>query len=91
MTINDQQEVKISNMADVLKVEWLRCPVCNNKARTKMRQDATLKNYPLYCPKCKREILVDVQELTIKVLKEPNAKAQSHNMKKYMEGRHGKI
>ena len=68
----------MSNMADVLKVEWLRCPVCNSKTRTKMRQDTTLKNYPLYCPKCKREILVDVQELTIKILKEPDIITQSH-------------
>ncbi len=35
--------------------EWIRRPVCGNKTRDKIREDTVLKNYPLYCPKCKRE------------------------------------
>ncbi|RKI91074.1 hypothetical protein D7V94_11200 [Parablautia intestinalis] len=33
--------------------EWIRCPVCGNKTRGRIREDTVLKNYPLYCPKCK--------------------------------------
>lgn len=33
-------------------IEWVRCPVCGNKTRDKIREDTILKNYPLYCPKC---------------------------------------
>jgi hypothetical protein len=41
------------------KTEWIRCPVCGNKTRDRIREDTVLKNYPLYCPKCKQEALID--------------------------------
>ena len=53
-----------------MKIEWLRCPVCGNKTRNKVREDTVLKNYPLYCPKCKQETLVDVKNLTVTPLKQ---------------------
>ncbi len=48
-----------------MKIEWLRCPVCGNKTRNRIREDTVLKNYPLYCPKCKQETLVDVKNLAV--------------------------
>ena len=57
--------------------EWLLCPICGNKTRTKVREDTTLQNYPLFCPKCKQETLVNVQQMNITVIKEPDAKTQS--------------
>ena len=33
--------------------QWIICPVCGSKTRDRLRQDTVLKNYPLYCPKCK--------------------------------------
>jgi len=53
--------------------EWLLCPACKNKTRIKLRKDTTLLNFPLYCPKCKRESLVDVKQLNMSVIKEPDA------------------
>ena len=41
---------------------WLLCPVCGNKTRLKVRQDTELINFPLYCPKCKQETLVNVKK-----------------------------
>lgn len=35
--------------------KWIHCPVCSNKTRDKIREDTVLRNYPLYCPKCKQE------------------------------------
>ena len=32
-----------------------------------------LKNYPLYCPKCKQEVLIEVKDLQVTVIKEPDA------------------
>ncbi len=32
--------------------EWVRCPICSNKTRDRIREDTVLINYPLYCPKC---------------------------------------
>ncbi|MGJ0769427.1 cysteine-rich KTR domain-containing protein [Lacticaseibacillus paracasei] len=31
------------------------CPICGRKTRLKVRKDTVLKNFPLYCPKCKQE------------------------------------
>ncbi len=53
--------------------EWILCPVCGNKTRDKMREDTVLLNFPLYCPKCKQETLIEVQQQKITVIKEPDA------------------
>ena len=55
------------------KSEWLRCPICGNKTRNRLREDTILINYPLYCPKCKQETLITVKELNTTVLIEPDA------------------
>ena len=38
-------------------IEWIHCPICGGKTRNKIRADTELRNYPLYCPKCKKESL----------------------------------
>ncbi len=53
--------------------EWILCPVCGNKTHNKMRKDTILLNFPLYCPKCKQETLIEVQQQKITVIKEPDA------------------
>ncbi len=55
------------------QTDWIRCPVCGNKTRLKMREDTELKNFPLYCPKCKQESLIEAKDLQVKVIKEPDA------------------
>ena len=37
-----------------MKSEWVLCPVCGSKTRLKLREDTSLENYPLFCPKCKQ-------------------------------------
>lgn len=56
--------------------EWIRCPVCGNKTRLQIRADTELKNFPLYCPKCRQETLIEVKNLKITVITEPDAKTQ---------------
>ena len=58
-------------------LDWIYCPICGNKTRLKIRDDTELKNFPLYCPKCKQETLIDVKGLNISVITEPDAKTQS--------------
>lgn len=53
--------------------KWVLCPVCENKTRIKVRHDTVLENFPLYCPKCKKETLVHVKEMNTTVIKEPDA------------------
>lgn len=57
--------------------KWLLCPVCDNKTRLKIRLDTVLENFPLYCPKCKQEMLINVDKLNTTVIKEPDAQTQS--------------
>ncbi|RXI40149.1 conjugal transfer protein [Clostridium tetani] len=57
--------------------EWINCPVCGKKTRTKIRADTILINFPLYCPKCKQESIVNVKQHNTLVIKEPDAKTQS--------------
>ena len=57
--------------------EWIYCPVCGNKTRDRLRKDTVLKNYPLYCPKCKQETLIEVSNLEITIIREPDAKTKS--------------
>lgn len=47
---------------------WLLCPICGNKTRLKVRQDTELINFPLYCPKCKQETLVNVKKTNLSVI-----------------------
>ena len=72
---------------DMIQEEWILCPICGNKTRVRIRKDTELKNFPLYCPKCSRESLIEVknlklfstiyemyrQNLKITVIKEPDA------------------
>ena len=55
---------------------WVLCPICNNKTRIKIRDDTELINFPLFCPKCKQETLINITQGNI-IIREPDAKTQS--------------
>lgn len=57
--------------------EWILCPVCGNKTRLQIREDTELKNFPLYCPKCKQESLIEAKDLQVTVVKRLEVKTQS--------------
>ena len=67
---------KIAGVNKMDESQWIICPVCGSKTRDRLRQDTVLKNYPIYCPKCKQETLINAKQLQITVIKEPDAKAQ---------------
>ena len=52
---------------------WVRCPICQGKTRTKVYAETVLVRFPLFCPKCKKEILIDVVQLKMKLSNEPDA------------------
>ena len=54
------------------KTEWILCPFCGSKTRNKVREDTVLINYPLYCPKCRQETLIEAKNLQITVIKKPD-------------------
>lgn len=57
--------------------EWLLCPTCGGKTRDRIREDTVLKNYPLYCPKCKQEHLIEAEKFKVTVIRGPDTKVQS--------------
>lgn len=57
---------------------WILCPICGNKTRVRVRQDTELKNFPLFCPKCKKESLISFRNDKMYTVTEPDAKSQSH-------------
>ncbi len=52
---------------------WVRCPICNGKTRIKVYENTVLVNFPLFCPKCKKEVKVDIVKLRMVFSKEPDA------------------
>lgn len=60
-------------------MEWVRCPICENKTRLQLRADTELKNFPLYCPKCKQESLIDAKDLQVTVIKRLEIKSRLIN------------
>lgn len=55
-------------------VEWILCPICKNKTRVQIRKDTELKNFPLFCPKCKQETLITVKGFQIIIIKNTDMK-----------------
>ncbi len=67
-----------SEKRNVLQEEnWVLCPICGSKTRIKIRQDSILEKFPLFCPKCKKELLVNIKQFEVTVIKEPDAQTQS--------------
>lgn len=60
-----------------MNANWIVCPVCGNKTRDRIRADTILKNYPLYCPKCKQQTLIEAQNLQVTVIKEPDTQTMN--------------
>lgn len=56
---------------------WVVCPICQNKTRVKVLPETVLQKFSLYCPKCKRESLINIRDLKTTVIKEPDATTQS--------------
>lgn len=53
-----------------MEEKWVICPICSSKTRVKLRSDTVLKNFPLFCPKCKQESLINAENMKTNVVKE---------------------
>lgn len=47
----------------------------------RLRADTELKNFPLYCPKCRQESLINAKDLQVTVIKEPDGRADNTQIK----------
>ena len=55
---------------------WVLCPVCGAKTRLRLLRQTVLRNFPLFCPKCRQERLVNAQNFQIEIISQPDAKTQ---------------
>ena len=53
---------------------WIHCPVCKCRTRTKIRRDTVVKNFPVFCPQCKKEFVIDVEQQHIQLSVEPESR-----------------
>ena len=52
---------------------WVRCPVCSGKTRIKVYENTVLLWFPLYCPKCRKETMINVVNMKMTQCLEPDA------------------
>lgn len=45
--------------------QWVPCPICGGKTRTKIRPYTEVKKLIVFCPKCKRESVVDIKHMEV--------------------------
>ena len=48
---------------------WVLCPVCGAKTRLQLLKETELKAFPLFCPKCKSESIIDAKNFVIEMKK----------------------
>ena len=56
-----------------MDTNWVLCPVCQSKTRLKLLPDTVLQHYPLFCPKCKNEVLINARDLEISIVSGQNS------------------
>lgn len=74
---NEMRIVGVNRGGKMQVEQWILCPVCGNKTRLKIREETELKNFPLFCPKCKQETIINIRQFNMSVIKEPDAQTQS--------------
>ena len=57
------------------KKQWVLCPQCGAKTRLQIFRETELKAFPLFCPKCRHESIINVKNFIIET-KQPDAKTQ---------------
>ena len=53
---------------------WIHCPECSCRTRTRIRPETVVRNFPVWCPQCRKEFLVDVEKQIIKLSVEPQSR-----------------
>lgn len=51
------------------KEHWILCPACGSKTRARLLSDTVLRSFPLFCPKCRRESIINVQNYKVSTLR----------------------
>lgn len=49
---------------------WVLCPLCGSKTRVKLLPETVLQNYLLFCPKCKKETIINAEHQQVVKIKD---------------------
>mgnify|MGYP002897698288 CR=1 FL=1 len=63
--------------------QWLLCPVCGAKTRLRLLQRTVLREFPLYCPKCRRESVISARNFQIETVYQPDAKRSADHRRSW--------
>ena len=55
---------------------WVLCPICGAKMRLRLLQRTVLRDFPLFCPKCRQESIINARNFKIEKAIHPDAKTQ---------------
>lgn len=59
---------KIYKKSIMKETQWIICPKCGEKTKVKLQKSTIMKNFLLYCHRCKKEFTVDVQNFIVTVV-----------------------
>lgn len=68
-----RKEVKVMSSPEE---KWLLCPICGAKTRLRLLQMTVLRDFPLFCLKCRQERIINAQNYQIEIIDQPDAKTQ---------------
>lgn len=49
--------------------KWVLCPLCGAKTRLRLLQKTVIRDFPMFCPKCKRESIINAENFIVKINK----------------------
>lgn len=49
-------------MKTTISDKWILCPDCGAKTRIQVLENTELKHFPLFCPKCKKNFIINVKD-----------------------------
>ena len=52
------------------------CPICKAKTRLRLLRRTVLRDFPLFCPKCRHERIINVKNFKTEIISQPDAKTQ---------------
>lgn len=47
--------------------QWVYCPCCGAKTRLQLLKQTELRSFPLFCPKCRKETMINARLFRVSV------------------------
>lgn len=55
---------------------WVLRPICGAKTRLRLLRRTVLREFPLFCPKCRQERIIHAKNFQVEYVNQPDAKTQ---------------